>query len=69
MMQPHISLIFACTCEKFIEEHDHLTTLYYLRTVERTVMALIGEENEIISDDELTRNVIENKNPYQLAVM
>jgi hypothetical protein len=32
-------------------------------------MTLIGEEDKIMSDDDLTRNVIENKNPYQLAIM
>ncbi|KAL7475270.1 hypothetical protein ACHAW6_001191, partial [Cyclotella cf. meneghiniana] len=58
------------TCNgRFIEERNHLTALYYLRTVERTVIALIGEGNKVMSDDELTRNVIENKNPYQLAII
>jgi hypothetical protein len=40
-----------------------------MKTVERTVIALIGDENEIISDDALTQKVMKNKNPFQVAVM
>ncbi|KAL3797973.1 hypothetical protein HJC23_013211 [Cyclotella cryptica] len=59
---------FICN-RRFIEEHNHLTTLYYLKIVERTVITFIGGESRIISDEELTRIVKENKNPYQLSIV
>eukprot|EP00804_Cyclotella_cryptica_P013696 CCRYP_016138-RA/>CCRYP_016138-RA protein AED:0.23 eAED:0.26 QI:0/0/0/1/0/0/2/0/855 len=68
-VQPQTSAVIAYIFEKFMEEHNHLTTLYYMKTIERTVIALIGDENEMISDDALKRVVIKNKNPFQLSAM
>eukprot|EP00804_Cyclotella_cryptica_P019507 CCRYP_006660-RA/>CCRYP_006660-RA protein AED:0.11 eAED:0.11 QI:0/0/0/1/1/0.5/2/0/852 len=63
------ALSFDSFYKQFIEEHNHLTTLYYLKIVERTVITFIGGESRIISDEELTRIVKENKNPYQLSIV
>eukprot|EP00804_Cyclotella_cryptica_P024001 CCRYP_020052-RC/>CCRYP_020052-RC protein AED:0.10 eAED:0.10 QI:2066/1/1/1/1/0.5/4/344/538 len=51
----------------FSTEHDHRTSLYYIKTFDQTIARLV--EGETLSDDQLTRSVIENKNPYQLLIV
>ncbi|KAL3804135.1 hypothetical protein HJC23_013654 [Cyclotella cryptica] len=53
---------------RFMEEHGHLAALSYLKTVEHTVLAFIGDKGQMISDDQLTQSEI-NKNPYLLVVV
>jgi tetratricopeptide (TPR) repeat protein len=65
-------LIFGCSLfilfQQFSEGHVHLTSLYYLRTFEQTVSTLIGDGNET-THEQLTQDVIENKNPFQLVIV
>jgi hypothetical protein len=61
-----LSYIF---CTKFSEEHGHRTSLYYMKTFDRTISRLIGDESQTLSDEQLTRYVIENKNPHQLVIV
>ena len=52
-----------------MEEYNHVTMLYFMKTIERTVITLIGDDNKIISDHVLTLKVIKSKNPFELAAM
>eukprot|EP00804_Cyclotella_cryptica_P005299 CCRYP_015795-RD/>CCRYP_015795-RD protein AED:0.06 eAED:0.06 QI:0/1/0.8/1/0.75/0.6/5/465/1505 len=52
----------------FMAEQCHLTSLYYLRIFERSISVLMGDENETLSDEQMTITVAENKNPYQLVI-
>ncbi|KAL3787477.1 hypothetical protein HJC23_001127 [Cyclotella cryptica] len=54
---------------RFSEEHDHRTSLYYIKIFCQTISRLVGEECQAMSDDQLTRHVIENKNPRQLVIV
>jgi hypothetical protein len=51
-----------------MEEHGHLAALSYLKTVEHTVLAFIGDKDQTIKDDQLAQSVV-NKNPYLLVVV
>eukprot|EP00804_Cyclotella_cryptica_P029852 CCRYP_010780-RC/>CCRYP_010780-RC protein AED:0.08 eAED:0.08 QI:0/0.8/0.66/1/0.8/0.66/6/45/1317 len=50
----------------FSAEHNHRTSLYYIKTFGETVSRLV--EGETLSDGQLTMSVIENNVPYQLVV-
>eukprot|EP00804_Cyclotella_cryptica_P002686 CCRYP_009601-RA/>CCRYP_009601-RA protein AED:0.04 eAED:0.04 QI:400/1/1/1/0.8/0.66/6/302/1357 len=51
----------------FSAEHDHRTSLYYIKAIDKTVSRLV--EGEVLSDGQLGRSVIQNKNHYQLVVV
>ncbi|KAL3799122.1 hypothetical protein HJC23_002250 [Cyclotella cryptica] len=55
---------------RFMREQGHLTTLYYMLSVQRSILTLIGDENDRseIDSDQLTKEVLENKNRQQLTV-
>eukprot|EP00804_Cyclotella_cryptica_P022585 CCRYP_009474-RA/>CCRYP_009474-RA protein AED:0.24 eAED:0.24 QI:567/1/1/1/0.66/0.75/4/82/613 len=54
---------------RFSEQHEHHTTIYYMKTFERTISILIGDEDQALSDNQWIQQVIENNNPYQLVVV
>ncbi|KAL7481036.1 hypothetical protein ACHAW6_006712, partial [Cyclotella cf. meneghiniana] len=53
----------------FSKEYDHITTLYYIETYKHLMARLIEGEDETSSTDQLTRSVIEHKNPHQLVIV
>lgn len=56
---------------RFMREQGHLTTLYYMLSVQRSILTLIGEENNRpeLDSNQLTKEVLENKNRQQLTVL
>ncbi|KAL3778655.1 hypothetical protein HJC23_008639 [Cyclotella cryptica] len=59
----------AVSAGLFSKEHNHQTSLPYIITFQRSISRLIGDEDEAVNTDLLTRNVIENKNTYQLVIV
>ncbi len=53
---------------RFMREQGHLTTLYYMLSVHRSIQTLIGIEPELDSH-QLTTQVLENKNRQQITVL
>jgi hypothetical protein len=56
---------------RFMREQGHLTTLYYMLCVKRSISTLIGVESDTpeLDIDRLNKEVLENKNRQQLTVL
>jgi len=59
----------TATIRRFSQEHEHKTSLYYTIIFESSIASLICDEEEASITEQLKRNVMENKNPYQLVVL
>ena len=54
---------------RFMREQQHRTTLIFTMTMLRTILALMGRENNALTDSELCKTVKENKNPRHLILL
>lgn len=54
---------------QFNKDMGHTTTVLLLMTNQKTVLTLLGNDEESLSDAELERNIQENRNPRQTMVL